>query len=72
MAELVEIVWIGIAFLCLVFGYIAGRADERRYGARQSYRAALLAGAIGFKCVDKANRRFVGESDAAFARRRGR
>lgn len=30
MTGVAEILWVAIAFLCLVSGYLAGRADERR------------------------------------------
>lgn len=65
-----DVIWLGIILLTLIFGYLIGRADERRNGGAQVRRAELLVNAIGVKRVDKVNRRFVGESDGAYAARR--
>jgi len=65
-----DVIWLGLLLATLVFGYLMGRADERRNGSARVRRTELLSNAIGLKRVDKVNRRFVGESDSAFAARR--
>lgn len=57
-----EIVWIALAFLCLVFGYLAGRADERR-------RMVAIGGALDRLAALVNVKRIGGESDTRLRER---
>lgn len=57
-----ELVWIGIAFLCLVFGYLAGRTDEKKRGVATSTALNKLALLVNV-------RRAAGEGDLALRAR---